>query len=256
MTVMEPRVKERRKTVSEDRARRRLKWILGVIALVGVVVGTMWLIRSPVLSIRQVDVVGAENSDPQVAVRSLAMGIGTPTIDVDGRTITAAILADPWVRSATVEVVWPGSVLIDVVERVPVALVLSADRWMLVGSYGGVIEEVASPGSDMPFIAIDAGAPAPGTVMEDDFVLGALAFAGRLTEPYRSEATIRIEGEGLAADVAGHAIRLGRPVDMVEKADVLIALLGSGIPEGSSIDLIAPLRPAITNPQPQQEGED
>jgi hypothetical protein len=43
---------------------------------------------------------------------------------------------------------------------------------------------------------------------------------------------------------------------MAQKASVLDALLDSGVEAGASIDLIAPLRPAVTNPQPQVETEE
>ncbi|GMQ93066.1 MAG: hypothetical protein BMS9Abin12_0543 [Acidimicrobiia bacterium] len=256
MTVMEPRVAQRRKTVSEDRARRRLKWILIVIALVATVLSTLWLIRSPILSIRQVDVTGAEHSDPGAVVQALGMGIGTPTIDVDGTEITVRILEDPWVASVDVDIIWPGSVLIDVVERTPVAAVLAGEQWVLVASDGGVIMAVPDPGAGDSLIAIDQGPLLPGDVISDSAVLGALVFVSRISEGNRSGARVYVEGEGLAAEIGDYRIRLGRPVDMAEKAMVLEALLETGIEPGASIDIIAPLRPAVTNPLPEPEVEE
>jgi len=256
MTVMEPRVAQRRKTVSEDRARRRLKWILIVIALAATVLSTLWLIRSPILSVRQVDVTGAVHSDPQAVVRALGMGIGTPTIDVDGTVITVSILEDPWVASVDVDIMWPGSVLIDVVERTPVAPVLAGGQWVLVASDGGVIMVVPDPDVTDSMIAIDQGPLLPGDAISDPAVLGALAFISRISQGGRSGARVSIEGEGLAADVGSYRIRLGRPIDMAEKAAVLEALLETGIEPGASIDLIAPLRPAVTNPLPEPEVEE
>lgn len=252
---MEPRVAERRKSVSEDRARGRLKWILVAIVLVAVVAGSLWLIRSPILSVRQIEVTGAENSDPSAAVRSLDMGIGTPTIEIDATAITRLILEDPWVESATVGVTWPGSILIDVTERTPVAPVLAAGQWAVVAADGGVIRMI--PGLDVGVarVAIDQGAIVPGHVVTDPFVTGALTFISNLSESTRTGVIVRVDGVGLVADVDGHIIRLGRPTDMAAKASVLEALLASGIEEGASIDLIAPLRPAVTNPRPEPEGE-
>ncbi len=255
MTVMEPRVAERRKSVSEDRARKRLKWILIVIALLAVVLGSLWLVRSPILSIRQVEVVGAQFSDPRTVLQSLGMGIGTPTIDIDGDAITVSILKDPWVESATVEIQWPGTILIDVTERTPVAPVLAGDRWVLVATDGGVIMSVPEPGTDIASVAIDQGSIDPGDVISDTLTLGALVFVRHLSEQNRAGARVHSDGEGLSVSVAGHVVRLGRPVDMAEKATVLDALLSSGIEPGASIDLIAPLRPAVTNPQPEPEVE-
>jgi cell division protein FtsQ len=256
VTVMDPRVAERRKTVSEDRARSRLKWILLLIALVATVLGSLWLVRSPVLSIRQVDVTGAQFSDPRAVVRALGMDIGTATIDIDSDVIARSILEDPWVASATVDVVWPGSIIIEVTERTPVAPVLAGGLWMLVASDGGVIKSILDPGSESALVAIDQGFLDPGDVISDPLTLGALEFIENLGNESRSGARIQSDGEGVTAEIAGHAVRLGRPVDMAKKARVLEALLETGIEPGASIDLIAPLRPAVTNLQPVPEVEE
>lgn len=255
MTMMEPRVAERRRSVSEDRARRRLKRVLVVIGLLAVMLGTLWFLRSPVLSIRQVSVIGAEQSDPGVAIRALGMDVGTPTIDVDDDAISAAILANPWVVSVEVDVVWPGSIFVEVVERVPVVPVLSGDSWFLVGRDGGVIRSIADPGTGGAVVAIDQGALAPGDMIDDPLTLGAIAFIDTLTSRNRSGAQLSVVGEGLHAVVAGHSVRLGRPIDMEQKAAVLEALFEIGIEPGASIDLIAPLRPAVSNLGPEPEVE-
>ncbi|MEN8042160.1 MAG: hypothetical protein ABFR95_11715, partial [Actinomycetota bacterium] len=155
-----------------------------------------------------------------------------------------------------VRVLWPGSLVIDVTERIPVAPVLAGDLWMLLASDGGVIMEVPAPIGDGPVIAIDQGALLPGDVVDDPNAVGALVFVEQLSTTNRAGAMVRVEGEGLVGEVGGHEIRLGRPVDMAQKASVLEALLDSGIEPGAFIDLIAPLRPAVTNPQPQPEVEE
>lgn len=253
---MEPRVAQRRKNVSEDRARRRLRWILVVIAVVAVIFSAVWLIRSPMLSIRSVEVAGAVQSDPWSALRSLDMDIGTPTIDVDRHAIAFVVLKDPWVASVVVEVVWPGTVVIDVVERTPAALVLTGGRWMLTALDGVVIKEVVDPPTGDAVVVIEQGSLGSGDRIADQNVLAALTFLQHLREESRAGARVFVEGDGLAAVVAGHDVRLGRPVDMAEKAVVLDALLKAGLEEGASIDLIAPSRPAVTNPQPEQEVEE
>ena len=130
MTMMDSRVAERRKGVSEDKARKRLRWILGVLAAVLVVVGSFWLIRSPVLSIRTVEITGAVQTDPAAAIATLGMGLGTPTIDVDGGQIATAIGADPWIDDVVVSVLWPGTLVVDVAEHVPFVAVQRGDGWV------------------------------------------------------------------------------------------------------------------------------
>ncbi len=256
MTLMEPRVAERRKTVSEDRARKRLKWVLAVLAIIALVLAALWLLRSPVLSIRHVNVVGAAHSDPASAVSDLDMGVGTATIDVDGSAIAAVILRDAWVMDVDVDVIWPGSVEIVVTERTPVAPVLAGDGWVLVGRDAGVIMALPDPPSELALVVIDQGSVAPGDIIVDPSVVGALEFIDSLSVTHLSGTRLRTVGGGLIAEVSGHIVRLGRPVDMANKAVVLEALLESGVVDGAAIDLIAPLRPAVTNPQPVVEAEE
>ena len=83
MTMMDERVAARRRGVSEDRARRRLRIVLVVLGVILIAVVAAWLVRSPLLSISTVEVSGASQSSPQAVVDALGYGIGTPTMDVE-----------------------------------------------------------------------------------------------------------------------------------------------------------------------------
>ncbi len=255
MTVMEPKLAERRKGVSEDHARRRLKRILVVIVVLIVGVGAIWLIRSPVLSIRSVEISGAELSNPEGAIADLSMGQGTPTIDVDASAIEAAIAVDPWVKDVSVTVSWPGSIAVTVVEYTPYASVMAADRWIAVADDGAVLS-VGDPLIASPRIEIDAGPVSAGYDITNPLIVGALRFSTALSPDLASQLVVTTDGDGLVAMLAGHTIVLGRPVDMEEKAIVFMALIDAGIEAGSQVNLIAPLRPAVDNLQPLPEPEE
>jgi cell division protein FtsQ len=256
MTMMDSRVAERRRGVSEDKARRRLRWILGVLVAVLVVVGSFWLIRSPVLSIRSVEITGAVRTDPLAAIAALGMGVGTPTIDVDDGAIASAIGADPWVDDVSVSVLWPGTLVVDVVEHVPFVAVQSADGWVWASVDGAIVEEAPAPAAGQSVVAIDLGATTVGETTADRRILGGITFLAALPDDLAADAVITAVDDTVWAVVAGHDVRLGRPVDMETKAAVLTQLIASGIDADASIDLIAPLRPAVGNPRPQQEVEE
>lgn len=256
MTMMDSRVAERRKGVSEDKARKRLRWILGVLVAVLVVVGSFWLIRSPVLSIRSVEITGAAQTDPAAAVAALGMGVGTPTIDVDGGQIASAIGDDPWVDDVTVSVLWPGTLVVDVVEHVPFVAAQSADGWVWASVDGAIIEAAPAPVVGQSVVAIDLGATSIGETTADRRILGGITFLASLPEDLAAGAVITAVDDAVWAVVAGHDVRLGRPVDMETKAAVLTQLIATGIDADAPVDLIAPLRPAVANPRPQQEVEE
>jgi cell division protein FtsQ len=155
-----------------------------------------------------------------------------------------------------VEVLWPGSVVVEVSERTPLAPVLAGGQWVLVGRDGGVIKLLGDLPPQDALVAIDQGPLVPGDIITDADAVGALQFIDGLSAQRRVGTRLSSEGGGLIAEVAGHMIRLGRPVDMGQKASVLDALLDTGVPDGVAINLIAPLRPAVANPQPEVEPEE
>lgn len=256
MTMMDERVAARRRGVSEDKARKRLRWVLGLLAVVLIAAGGIWLVRSPLLSIDAVEITGAVVSDPSAVVAELDMGVGRPTIDVDAGTIRTAILDDPWVATARVSVVWPSTLVIDVVEYEPVAPVQVGDTWFLAASDGAILAAAPSPAPEEALVAIDVGSVTPGDVVDDAFVLGSLAYIEATSSERRIGLRLRIDDGTLVAEVGGHLVVLGRPVDMVTKAAVVEGLLDEGLEPGAIINVVAPSRPAVTNPQPLPEAEE
>lgn len=254
--MMDSRVAERRKGVSEDRARRRLTWVLSVLGIVLLAGAGIWLIRSPLLSISHVEITGASVSDPGAVLADLDMGSGRPTIDIDGGAIEARLLEDPWVKSADVSVVWPQTLVVDVVEFTPVAPVQSGDRWVLASIEGAVLADAGVPDTQTALVAIDVDTVEPGDVIDDAAVIGALEFIDASAGDLRVGMRLRVESGTVVADVEGHRIILGRPVEMAMKAVVLDGLLSSGIQSGAEVNLVAPTRPAIANPEPQPEVEE
>jgi len=176
------------------------------------------------------------------------MGRGRPTIDVDAGAIERAVEEDPWVSDASVSVVWPGTVFIDVIEHTPLVAVASGGSWLMMSVDGAALEQTAAPTPTDAAIAIDVAPLAIGDTTGDRDVLGALAFIEALPEDLGVGMVVTVGDGGLQATVQGHAVRLGRPVDMAMKATVLEGLIAAGIEDGSDINLIAPSRPAVSQP--------
>jgi len=119
-----------------------------------------------------------------------------------------------------------------------------------------VLMAVDEPAAGSLTIAIDLGEVFPGEVVDDPLIIGALAFASALRGDLKADTVIYAEGTGLFATVDARTVRLGRPVDMEAKAAVLAAVLDQGIDPDAAIDVIAPSRPAVLNPQPEVEPEE
>ena len=251
MTTVEPRIAERRQGVSEDRARHRLARILGVIALVALGALGFWLIRSPLLSVSSISVSGAERSDPVATIDAMGVVVGVPTIDVDAGAIKHAVETDPWIDSADVSVRWPGTVAITVTEHVPLAPARAGDGWVMLSRSSTVLEPIDGPLDGVFVVDIDTAATPVGDVVVNPMVAGALEFGSALHSDLARDAHVFVDDGGLVATVGGHVVRLGRPIDLENKALVLASLLATDLEDGAEINLIAPTRPAVLNPQPE-----
>lgn len=247
------RFAERRRTVAEDRARRALRRATLVIALAAAVSGVVYVFHSPLLSVQALEVDGAVNVAVRPVLERHGIAEGEPLIwtDVDGAR--AEISRDPWVESVTVERDWPVSVLVSVTERRPIAVVGGAP----VAVDGVILPDASLEG--LPLLAIE-GQPADGRYPQQD-IIGGLRFLATLPADLASTATLTSTPDGLIALVDGYTVRLGRPVDMEEKARALGPVIDDQPPEGSEITLVAPARPSVLTPDAvtapsSEEGDD
>jgi len=127
--TMDHRIAERRQHVSEDKARGRLRVLIWIVVVVLVVGLGIWLVNSPLLSIRDVTVTGADRSNPEEIAASVGIEPGVPTIGVRTGNIEDALSSDPWIADAKVVVSWPGAIEIDVASlRLPTTLRSSTMR--------------------------------------------------------------------------------------------------------------------------------
>ena len=117
------RFAERRRTVAEDRARRALRSTTVILGMAAMIAGVVYLFHSPVLSVKTLDIEGAEHAGVDHVLASHGISIGEPLIWTDVAGATAALTDDPWVESVSVERRWPTTVNVSVAERQPVGTV-------------------------------------------------------------------------------------------------------------------------------------
>lgn len=245
MKTMDHRIARRRRQISEDRARRRLPRIIVFLVLLAVGAFGVWLVQSPVLAVREVEVSGAAHSDPEAIGVAEGLVVGTPTIGVPAERIEAALRGDPWIADARVSVTWPGYVLLEVIEHDPVAYIDTGDAWLWATADGHVVQIADVPVTGWPVVEVPISAVV-GDRATDPVVLGGLEFVSRLPSGLAADALLMIEDGEVVGWIGGHKVRLGLPREMAEKAAVLVALLDTGLPPRARIDLVSPERPAVT----------
>ncbi len=171
---VDPRFRRRWAEARRAEGRRRLKALLGVVALAAVVGAGIGLLHSPVFRVRNVEVIGnAHTPRAQVlAAAGLVPGHGDVLmVDAGPQSATRALNALPWVAAATFERRWPWTVVIRVKERAPVARVMSGNAEDVVDKSGRVLEvsppRTTKPVPELPLIIGAQGASAGAYVSPD-----------------------------------------------------------------------------------------
>ncbi len=251
---VDPRLARRRRQVQEASARRRLRWMVMLLALAiltGVVVAVF---QSSWFSVDSINVEGERQSEVLAILSEAGIEEGVSIVSVRAGRAEELLRDDPWIAEAAVRVVWPRSVEVMVVEHIPIAQLTVTDTTAVVSGQGVVL----SIGETLvqPRIDIDGGALTVGGVVEDPVVLAALEFVASLPIELKTDLVVALEEDLLIALVHNHRVELGGPREMTEKALTLAALFDDGLEEGAVVNLLAPSRPAVTNPQPVVETSD
>jgi cell division protein FtsQ len=259
---MDPRIAARRRHVREQGARHRLRWLLGVVVVLLLALAAWWLVQSPYLAIDEIVVRGQRRADTQAALDRAGIAEGMPVVTVRTERVERELRADPWVRDAAVAIGFPHVVEIDILEHDPFAAVSTGSGWRVVAADGKVLDEVAEAPAGLATVE---GAPVveAGALYTDAATLGALEFIGAVTPALRPRTRVaEVSGE-LWAYLDGYSARLGTAREMAEKGAVVSALVGDGVDEGWTIDVVAPGRPALVPPpapapepgEPEIEGD-
>lgn len=253
MTKIDPRLRERRLEVAEQNAKRdvgRLLRLIGVLVAAGAIV---WLFLSPRMSIATVDLSGVSASNANSILADQRVVAGTPLIFIRSGSVEDALLTDPWIESADVQVNWPDQVAVTIVERTPVAWTKTADGWTRRAVDGVALPSAPTPDGVSARIVMPGLAPNEATVSTQ--MLGALDFVDSLPDDLREGTKVTMRDGELWSTVSGFQVQLGRPVEMREKARSLSALLTQDLPESSVLVLVAPTNPAVLPPQTTQTEE-
>ncbi|MDJ0664906.1 MAG: FtsQ-type POTRA domain-containing protein [Acidimicrobiia bacterium] len=248
---IDPRLARRRREVQEASARRRLRWTIWVLAVAVVAGLVIAVLQSSWLAVESITVEGAENADVAGIMSAAGVEEGVAMISIRAGSIEDQLRADPWIAEAKVRVVWPRQIEVMVVEHIPIARVKSGSTWLVSSPEGTVVAR----GQRLvePYVDIESVSLRPGDSIEDATIIAALEFVAALPIELKSGLVIGGEETDLVATVQGHEVLLGATTDMAQKAVTLAVLLNDGVPAEASINLVSPVRPAVTNPQPEVE---
>lgn len=157
---VDPRLRARRIAVQRERGHRRLRRLGVVVLVVGLAFAGLIVSRSELLDVDSIDVYGLDRVSMRSVETALDVELGSMLLTFDPAKSEAAIEQLPWVREAQVERSWSGAVTVEIVERTPVALALTApDTWVVVDGDGRVL---SGPLVDPPLLPRVSGVRAAG----------------------------------------------------------------------------------------------
>ena len=206
----------------------RSPWVLTLLALVLIALAAWVVYASPAFTARTVRVVGAQQVTDKQVVDAAQVPEGVPLLRLPAGEIAARVEQLDAVSSASVQRQWPDTVRIVVTERRPVAAVLTASGFGIVGSDGTVFRVERSRPDALPLLDTPTtSAPSSGTGSSIDPRDAAFHVAVALPD------TLAKKVADITADAAavqltlrdGAVVEWGTTASSGRKAEVLGALL-------------------------------
>jgi cell division protein FtsQ len=252
-SVVHPRVWQRRVAVLREQGHRRLRWVVGGVAVLVVLCVALLVLHTPLLALRNTTVRGAQHTGSEAVLQAAGLLDHPPLIDVDPKSAAARIEKLPWVAHAVVARHWPDSVTITVTERLPLGSVARPGGGVAVVDASGHVlawQSSATPG----LVLVAPVTPGrPGTVLAGPArpaleVASALppALAGRVLKvAANARARVSLDlGGGVSAV-------LGSTTGLQAKLTALASVLaGAHVSPPAVIDVTVPDEPTVGRPPP------
>lgn len=233
--------------VPEPRPRRRRRWVLIPLVAVVVSAGAIGFTRSSYFAAHDVRVSGLARLSRDRVLRESGVTSATNVFALDTSAVESTLERDPWIAHATVTKDLPGTVSIDVVERVAVGVVQRGGVVFLV-SDGGTSLGVTNHTPRLPLLV--QATPGPSSPS----MAGPASAVAAMSQALRAKvATVSFDEDGgLALTLrSGVQVRYGPPTDLEAKAAALDIMLAWGDQHHRRfvlIDVTSPATPAAVFP--------
>jgi cell division protein FtsQ len=231
-----------------------------VIATAALVVGGVVLSRSSFAHARGVEVSGIDRLSRSDVVGLAEVSKATNVVWLDEGGIERRLEADPWVADAEIGVALPATIRIEIVERVPVAVVSDGLERTLVAADGTPLGPASRaqdlPRIDLPMTSLVDGRAWPSALTEIPHgarpsARGAAAALGAMSQGLRADVVsvrVLLDGSMTLRLASGLHVRYGEPAAPSAKAQTLERILAWGRATGAriaSVNVVSPRTPAV-----------
>jgi cell division protein FtsQ len=231
-------------TMLRERATTRTKTIAVLALPVVLIVAFVLASYTSLFRVRDVRVEGAATIPRERVLELAGIGPDTNVFHLDTGSAEAALITDPWISSAIVERHLPGTVVIRIQERSPMARAILGAATVVLAGDGVVLP--GAPTAGLPDIRASIGE------LSDDARTSAARALSALDPILRGRvATVVAQPTGeLVMNLAGGLrVRYGTAGEEAEKAASLRAVLSWAAGEGEAIrdvDVTVPEAPSAT----------
>jgi cell division protein FtsQ len=218
-----------------------------IVASLTVAGGSLALSRSSLLRLRHLEVVGTSSLTRAQVVRLAALSWSTNVVWFDAGAVERRLESDPWVATATVSRRLPGTILISVVERAPVATIHDGVAFTLLAADGVALGTVEADPA-LPEIVVTAGSSFP----EGNAPARAAAMAIAGLDGGRRPAVVRavVDAGALSVELdGGTRVEFGDPTGIEAKTAAVRRILRWATAQGTSVasvNVTVPDSPAVT----------
>jgi cell division protein FtsQ len=204
------------------------------------------LTYTPLFDARHIQVVGAEQLRADVVRSRAGIDGSTNVVHVDLDAVVARLLEDPWIASASVRRELPSTLVVQIVERRPIAVIQAMGETSILASDATTLPVTDANVAGLPMMRAALGAP-------DDAQRRAAADQLVALDPvvlHRVSAITVGQDERLALTMRdGVTVDAGLPGEEAAKAAALRAVLrwaAGGSHTLATIDVSAPAAPSAT----------
>jgi UDP-N-acetylmuramate dehydrogenase len=226
--IRDSRIEGRRENVVKSLAANRRRLLTATGSVIGVVAFVLIVLASPIVGVRKIEIEGARyvSADLLIAVEKSLNGKSILTVDT--RAAERRLEGDPWVESVRIKSFFPSRLVIELVERKPVAFYIGVDnRSRVVDSQGRVL--AVETGQPTQYLQITGVGPnlAPGASAGTVYRAAAQLAAGLPDELSDRVLNVGVGGPNQLVMTlrTGTLINFGPPVDLQNKLISLLVLL-------------------------------
>lgn len=218
-----------------------------IVASLTIAAASLVVSRSSLLRLRHLEVVGTSSLTRAQVVRLAALSSSTNVLWFDAGAVERRLESDPWVARAAVTRRLPGTILISVVERTPVAMIRDGRGFTLLAGDGVTLGTVEADPA-LPEIVITPDSSLPGGNAPAQ--AAARAIAG--LDGGRRPAVVRavVDAGALAVELdGGTRVEFGDPLGIEAKAAAARRILRWATAQGAkiaSVNVAAPDSPTAT----------